>query len=244
MKKYIYLFLASVAIISFSSCEKDSTKALGTNFVSFETTSYSAGVDPGGSSTLDVNVYTTNKTGSDRTYNIIVDGSAAAANSYSVPTSVTVPGGANKGTFTVALSDTNLGIGINSLVISFEGSTDFYNGAPMEFNYVQNCTEVTGTLDITFDFYAEETGWEITDSLGGVVASKPTGSYARGQTPVSENLTLCSGRDYTLTFTDAYADGMNDGTNLGSYTLTMGGTVKVTGGGAFGASESTAFDTN
>jgi hypothetical protein len=37
---------------------------------------------------------------------------------------------------------------------------------------------------------------------------------------------------------------MNDGTNLGSYTLTISGVVKATGGGSFGASESTDFDTN
>ena len=37
---------------------------------------------------------------------------------------------------------------------------------------------------------------------------------------------------------------MDDGDNIGSYTLTIGGVEKVSGGGAFGASESSSFDTN
>ena len=80
------------------------------------------------------------------------------------------------------------------------------------------------------------------DSLGGVVASG--GGYSRGQTPISEIITLCGGRDYTLVFYDAYGDGMNDGATLGSYTLTIGGVEKASGGGSFGASESNSFDTN
>ncbi len=62
--------------------------------------------------------------------------------------------------------------------------------------------------------------------------------------PVSESIILCAGRDYTLVFYDEFSDGMDDGATLGSYTLTIGGVVKATGGGAFGASESNSFDTN
>lgn len=245
MKKYIYLFLASVAIISFSSCEESTVDALGTNFVSFESTSYSTGVDPGGSTTLDVDVYTTNITGSDRIYTITVDGSSAADNSYTVPTSVTVPGGLNKGTFTIALSDTNLGIGINSLGISFEGSTKFYTGKPTEINYVQNCTEVTATLDLSFDRWGSEVYWEILDGLDGVVAS--TAGYpdtASGTTTTdSVAITLCAGRAYTLYVEDGYGDGWGAGS---SYTLTIGGVVKVSGDGSVLTPNgvSTAFDTN
>ena len=94
-----------------------------------------------------------------------------------------------------------------------------------------------------FDIYAEETGWAITDALGGVIASKAATAYTRNQGTATETIVLCAGRDYTLTVTDVYADGMDDGTSLGSYTLTIGGATKVTGGGAFGASEATAFDT-
>jgi len=56
-------------------------------------------------------------------------------------------------------------------------------------------------------------------------------------------LILCSGRDYTFTINDSFGDGLSYPSN-GSYTLTVNGTVKATGGGNYGSTESTDFDTN
>ena len=211
-------------------------------YVTFAKFEYSTGVDPGGSTTADIKVFTADKTGSDRTFDLTVDGTGAAAGSYTVPSSVTIPAESNEGTITVALSDVNLGIGVNKVLISFVNKDGYTNSKAVTVNYIQNCTEITGTLDFNFDFYAEETGWYITDALDGEVLAG--GGYTNGQGIASESITLCAGRDYTLHVTDVYSDGMDDGTNLGSYTLTIGGVVKVTGGGAFGAIESTPFDTN
>lgn len=242
MKKFkLYLF-ALFATLAFVSCEED-VEAPGTNYVTFGKSSYMTGVDPGGSATFDIPVYTANTSGSDRTFALIVDGSAAATGSYTVPSSVVIPGGTNEGTITVALSDTNLGIGVNSIKISIEPTTGLSVGAPTSLNYIQNCNEVSGTLDIVFDGYGSETSWEITDALGGVVASKPAGTYADGQATASESITLCQGRDYTFTIYDSYGDGLSWPAD-GTYTLTVGGTVKASGGGDFGTSESTDFDTN
>lgn len=243
MKKIANIFLILLVSISLLNCE-DTYLPPSLDYVTFGTDTYSTGVDPGGSTTFDIPVYTAKVNSAATTYNVTVDGSNAAAGSYDVPASVTIEGGTNEGILTVSLSDVNLGIGVNKITINFENVVGLNNGGSTTLEYIQNCNEVTGTLDITFDYYAEETGWQIIDALGGVVMSKPEGSYANGQAPVSENITLCAGRDYTLTFTDAYADGMNDGDNLGSYSLTIGGAVKATGGGSFGASESNTFDTN
>jgi hypothetical protein len=243
MKKISYILFAFIAIIGLNSCE-DKVEALDTNYVTFGAAAYSTGVDVGGSATFEIPVFTANVTGSDRTIMVSVDpASDAAAGSYTVPTSVTIPSGENKATLSVNLTDTNLGIGVNQLTLNFENEIGLSTGASTTISYIQNCTEVTATLDFKFDTYAEETGWSITDALGGVVASKAATSYTRSQGTATETIVLCAGRDYKLIVTDVYADGMDDGTILGSYTLTIGGTIKVSGGGAFGPSETTAFDT-
>lgn len=238
---FLILFLSLVVL---TGCENDETIAISEiEYISFGNLDYSVGIDPGGSETIEIPVYTGNITSSDRLFDISVDATNAAAGSFSIPSSVTIPGGTNEGSLVVTLSDVNLGIGINNLIIEFANDGDIFTGEAAEIDYVQNCTEVTATLDFVFDFYSEETGWQITDALGGIVASKPIGTYD-GQATASESIQLCAGRDYTLTVTDLYGDGMFDGVDSGSYTLTIGGVVKVSDGGSFGATQSNEFDTN
>ncbi|MGC6284154.1 MAG: DUF1735 domain-containing protein [Polaribacter sp.] len=241
MKKLKLFFTLCLSIVVLYSC-KDEVEAPGTNYITFSSDSYMTGVDPGSTADFDITVYTANVTGADRTFDIDVDGSAAPAGSYTAPASVTVPAGSNEGTLTVSLSDTNLGIGVSTVSFSFVPQAGLSIGGSTSLNYIQNCTEVTATLDIVFDGYGSETGWEVTDALGGVVASKAAGTYADGQASASESITLCAGRDYTFTITDAWGDGLSFPNN-GTYTLTLGGVVKASGGGDFGSSESTAFDT-
>lgn len=241
MKNIVNIFLVLFSGIFLLSCE-DTYLPPTLDYITFGKTAYSTGVDVGGSTTVDIPVYTGAAASTDTSFNVIVDGSGAADGSYSVPSSVTIAGGTNEGTLSVNLSDVNLGIGVNKVTVSFESAAGFSYGDPVSIDYIQNCNEITATLDITFDYWASETSYEFIDALGGVVASG--GGYGDGQGPVSESITLCAGRDYTLVFYDVFADGMNDGTNVGSYSLTIGGVVVVTGGGSFGASESNAFDTN
>ena len=94
-------------------------------------------------------------------------------------------------------------------------------------------------LSITFDNYPEETSWSIADSSGSTVASGGTyASQADGSTlNVSAELpTGC----YTLTINDAYGDGICCSYGNGSYALTDGGTVLVSGS-SFTSSETTSF---
>lgn len=238
---FLILFLSLVVL---TGCENDETIAISEiEYITFGTLDYSVGIDPGGSETIEIPVYTGNIASSDRSFDISIDATNAGAGSFSIPSSVTIPGGTNEGTLVVTLSDVNLGIGINYLSIEFANDGDIFTGEAAEIDYVQNCTEVTATLNFVFDFYSEETGWRITDALGGIVASKAIGTYA-GRATATENIQLCAGRDYTLIITDQYGDGMFDGVNSGSYTLTIGGVVKVSDGGSFGATQSNEFDTN
>ncbi|WP_100610644.1 hypothetical protein [Confluentibacter lentus] len=244
MKKIYNLFFLFAAFFLVVSCEEDTPEPTGVNYVTFAKSTYSTGVDPGGSTEFDITVYTANITSSDRSYNVIVaPNSNAASGSYTVPSSVTIPSGSNEGILTVTLTDTNLGIGVNNLILNFEKGDDYFTGASTRLSYIQNCTEITGSLNIVFDGYGDETSWEITDELGGVVVSKALGTYTRGQASAIENITLCQGRNYTFTIYDDYGDGLSFPAN-GSYTLTIGGDIKATGGGDFGSEESTEFDTN
>ncbi len=239
MKKIVYNILILALVACFHSCDESIVEEV--EYVTFGADSYSTGVDVGGSTSFDIPVYTTNITGSDRSYTVTVDESSnAASGSYTVPSSVTIPSGSNSAMLTVALTDTNLGIGVNNLVINFMNGEGFFTGESTTLGYIQNCDEVTGTVAITFDGYGSETTWEILDALDGVVASG--GNYADGQATASQEVTLCSGRDYTFVMKDSFGDGLSFPSN-GTYSLTVGGVVKVSGGGDFGSEESTAFDT-
>lgn len=239
MKKIIYNILILALIVGFHSCDESIVEEV--EYVTFGADSYSTGVDVGGSATFDIPVYTTNITGSDRSYAVMVDESSdAAAGSYTVPSAVTIPAGSNSAMLTIALTDTNLGIGVNNLVINFANDEGYFTGESTTLGYIQNCDEITGTVDITFDGYGSETTWEILDALGGVVASG--GNYADGQAQASNEVVLCQGRDYTFVIKDSFGDGLSFPNN-GTYTLTVDGVVKVSGGGDFGSEESTPFDT-
>ncbi|MBG7613545.1 hypothetical protein IU405_14920 [Polaribacter sp. BAL334] len=243
MKKFKLILLTVLTVFAFTSCEEEMPAGQNANYITFAKTTYSTGVDVGGTKSVDIPVYTANVVGTDRSFDItVLPTSTAAAGSYTVPTSVSIPAGSNEGTLTIVLTDTNLGIGVNALRLKFADVEGLSIGANTTLSYIQNCTEVTATLNITFDGYGSETGWRVTDALGGVVASKAAGTYSDGQASATETITLCAGRDYTFTITDSYGDGLSFPAN-GSYSLTIGGVVKATGGGDFGASQATAFDT-
>ena len=243
MKKIKLLLFAAITLLTLNSCI-DENEPLDLNYVTFGKSTYSTGVDVAATKTFDVTVYTTNTSGSERTFGVTVDmdNSTAAAGSYTLPSSVVIPAGKNEGTLSIELSDVNLGIGINALVLNFDAVEGLSNGGTTTVNYIQNCTEVTGSLDIVFDGWGSETSWEITDSLGGVVMSAAEGTYSDGQATISVPVTLCAGRDFSFKINDAFGDGLSDPAN-GTYTLTVDGTVKAQGGGNFGSSETTAFDT-
>lgn len=244
MKKLKLLFLTLLTVVAFTSCEEEMPAGQGANYITFGKTTYSTGVDVGGTKTFDIPIYTANITGSDRSFDIsVLPTSTAAAGSYVVPSSVLVPAGSNEGILSVTLSDNNLGIGVNALRLSFEVVDGLSRGPNTVLSYIQNCTEVTATLTFAFDGYASEVRWRVVDVLGGVVASKPYASYADGQASATETITLCAGRNYTLIVDDQYGDGLSWPTN-GSFRLTIGGVVKATGGGDYGASISLPFNTN
>lgn len=245
MKNIKNIFLIVVTFTFLFNCEENYVPE-PLNYVTFSENSYSTGVDVSGTTTVDLIIFSGNVVNSERTFAVSVDGSNAPNGSYSVPSSFSIPGGTNEGILSVSLSDVNLGIGISKINISIDQEAGLSVGDPIVVSYYQNCNEVTGTLDLTFDRWGSEVSWDIKDELGGLVLSgggyPDTGSGT--STSDTINITLCAGRLYTFTAYDSYGDGWGA---VGSYTLTIGGVVKASGNGTLGgdySSETTEFDTN
>lgn len=98
------------------------------------------------------------------------------------------------------------------------------------------CNDVV--VSVTTDGYGYETSWQLFDNDNNVIlASAALGSLANNAT---SNTTVCVpfGTDLTFTIEDDWGDGIFA---PGGYEVTLGGAV-VASGGAFGASESTSFN--
>ncbi len=240
--KNIKIFLFSlVAVFSFYSCEEE-LEPQNTNYITFADTAYSTLVDPGSTASVSVTVFSARVTAGDRSFNLVVDGNGAPSGSYNVPSTVTIPGGSNEGTFEIGINDPN-NIAQNTIIIDFASENGLFKGGTTSVTFAQSCNEVSATLDIVFDGYGSETSWSVIDELGAVVVSAPLGSYSNGQANASESFTLCQGRTYTFVIGDDYGDGLSYPNN-GTYTLTVGGSVKASGIGDFGFEESTSFSVN
>ena len=232
MKKFTFLLLISLSFFAFNGCGDDDEII---NYVSFETQSFDFGVELDGSTTNEFNIYSTNTKSSDRTYsiNVVADMSSADPNSYTVPSTVTIPANSNVGVFSVKIDDLNISEDGETLVLEFTGEEDLFTGEKMTLKIKQVCPFNEVILNIQFDDWPEETSWVLLDSDNNVIDSAPEGSYA-GESSFTKAFCLQNGT-YTFTIFDAYGDG----TKL--YSLTYNGTTIVQGG-AFGASETTTFD--
>lgn len=232
MKKITFLLLISLSFFAFNGCDDDDEII---NYVSFETKSFDFGVELDGSTTNEFKIYATNKTSSDRTYDIkvVTDLSSADPNSYTVPATVTIPANTNVGVFIVKIDDLNISEDGETLVLEFGQQDGLFTGEQMTLKIKQVCPFNEVILNIQFDDWPEETSWELLDSEGNVIDFAPEGSYA-GEKSFTKAFCLLDGT-YTFTIYDAYGDG----TKL--YRLTYNGTT-LAEGGDFGASETTTFD--
>lgn len=120
------------------------------------------------------------------------------------------------------------------------------NGAPsneITITYFREIICNDTVLTLNTDFWASETGFNITDSSGTVVFEIAEGSLPNGVETYTFNITLADG-DYTATITDSFGDGQDDGTVIGNYTLTCSIITHASGGGIIGSSESIDFTVN
>ncbi len=238
MKK-INLFFLFVSLIAFVSCEKNEDVIAISNidYVSFET-GFNIGVDPTGTASQEVKIFTSQVASADRSFTIsvVADQTSASASTYTVPASVTVPANSNAGVFNIDVDGASIDPNGDTLTLEFMDSEGLFVGDPITLNLEQVCPNPETFLDIVFDSYSAETSWDIKDSSGTVLYSA---AYAGSQTDASHKFCLPNGT-YTFTIYDVYSDGICCTYGNGSYTLTNNGNVIKTGG-SFGASEATEF---
>lgn len=239
MKKILNYIILGIFVVAAYSCEEEAT-GNSVNYVTFEDGPVSIGVEIGAGTTIaDVSVYTGNISGSDRAFDISVDTDASTLDpsAYSVPTSVTVPGGTNEGALSITFNEGPVGAG-GTLVLSLVTPASALTAAATEtvtLNVAPICPTNEVSLAITFDDYAGETSWEI--SQGGTVLF--SGDDYGGQSNFSTVFCLDDGT-YDFTIFDSFGDGICCSYGNGSYTLDLGST-NLASGGSFGASETTTF---
>lgn len=266
LKKILLLVSASLMILTFASCEDDSsTENPLNNFIGMEM-SRALDIPKDATVTVDLKIFATETSSVDRTFNLTVDTSLANSHNpsyYSVPPTVTIPAGSKEGIYQVSVTATNLNdlktitikipqINGTSTAVSTIGPD--INGlySPVTKGTViylyEQCLHTKAKLSIKFDNYPEETAWELYDSAFTKIASGGfnaagtaiTGYAALGYADASTfstNFCLPSGT-YTFVIYDDFGDGMyTSATVSGNYTIKLpNGTTLVTGGGDFGTS--------
>lgn len=234
--KYLIIFTLSLFVLNSCGEEVDGTEDI--NFISFEKPIYNFGVDLDKTTLREVKVYTTQVTGADRTFNVIVDlvKSTADPAAYTVPATVTIPANSNVGLLPISVTDLNVGVAGKKLVLSFEPTEGLFTSEPMTLNITQLCQDQV-FLKINFDNWASECSWKLFDASNVVLASG--GSYKDGAASASTQFCLKNGT-YTFTIYDSYGDGLTD-PGLGNATVTYKGVALVSIPGNFGSGTSRTF---
>lgn len=217
MRIKLKIFLLSLTIIFFVSCEDKITPELGTTFFAFGVEQYEFGVEQNSQSTHSPQLYSAFVTSSDRTIDLYVnfDETTITPDSYTIPTSVVIPANSNYVDIPITIEDVNLNIGeTEKLVIMFDGVEGEYSGDKLVINVNEVCADgfTNFRLDLTLDSWPEETYWEVLDSSGNIVFQSTdshlpyAGAYTGQSGTVSYRNCITAG-NYELRVQDDYGDG-------------------------------------
>jgi len=241
MKKILNYIILGVFITAAYSCDEDATSN-STNYLTFANATESTTVDFGaGSGSVDVVVYSGNKTGSDRTFNIMVnaDDTTADPSAYAVPSSVTIPGDTNEGVFTVVINEAGLpaDFSARSIVIEFMPNQGIFTSVDTDtviVNAALVCPTANDvTIDVVTDNWPDETSWTLVDGAGAMVASGgPYNNPADDFTTISTDLSLPAG-SYTMTLFDSYGDGGSSFTVVNGCTQSYASGATPDAGGGY-----------
>jgi len=141
MKKITNLLLLTMLVFVFNNCTKEPKFTENINYVSFEALSPTIIVEKNGSTDTKVHLYTTQTTGSDRTFGVEVIAASTTidAAAYTVPATVTVPANSNDGTLTVTVSDNNLSNAPVTLGLKVTSSADLFTGNQASLKIQKHC---------------------------------------------------------------------------------------------------------
>lgn len=142
MKKIKYLFLITILTLAINSCADDHEDVTtNLNFVTFAENSLKLVVNKNESNSIDVTLYTTKVSSSQRTINIYVDidNTTADPAAYSVPTTVTIPANSNVGIFNIDVTDVNISEDGEELVVAFDVENGLYTGDALKLDIALYC---------------------------------------------------------------------------------------------------------
>lgn len=209
MKKILNYIIVGILISFAYNCEEDLPSG-STNYVTLEESPSGISVDKDATTTQDINVYTGNKTGSDRTYNVVVDASSTLTANYTVPSSVTIPANSNVGAITVSITDDDtLGFDAQTLVLSLQEEAGISFGGNLVINVAEACPGAIAVFSLSLDTWPDETSWEIYDLSGAPTVIFSGGPYINPDDDFANlvfEFCLLPG-DYGVVVYDSYGDG-------------------------------------
>ncbi len=235
MKTFLKYSFAIICLSLFIGCEDaDDGTNTDLNYLTFESDSYDFGVDIGGSTTNQVNVYTGNVTNSARTFSVSVDAdnTSLMSGAYTVPSSITIPAGSNETAMEIQISDMGIGPAGETLALAFNDDQGIFTSDMIVLNVFQVCPNDESTVSFLLDGYGSEVTWTIMDASGTVVSAG--GPYADGDASASASACLIVGSTYTWTINDSFGDGLSFPAN-GTATITYNGNVLSTVTGNYGS---------
>jgi hypothetical protein len=234
MKKFFLIMAAVVSTSFFTGCETDD-EFTAPNYAALQMSPVDIKVELGGATSYDVNVYTADVASEDRTFDVVVRNSTTMSSAaYTVPASVTVPGGTNEGTFTVNVDDVDFRPNGESLVLGLARQDGGFVGDDFQLNVSWSCDNPL-VIDFVFDGYASETSWNVKDTEGNVILEG--GGFSDGTPNATVERCLPDG-DYIFTVFDSYGDGLSAD---GSVTLSFSGEELVQLPGDFGDETTVEF---
>jgi len=230
MKKIKYIFLALATVMFLYNCED--TLVPDTDYTTFEASAIDFGIDPEGTGSLEVSVFATKASSSERQLTIAVVEDATDATGYTVPNFVIIPAGQTVGSFTVTANGADIDpANGNTITVEITDADGSFFGGPVAINLKQVCPYPELLLKISFDSYPEEQYWEIYDMNDNLLLEG--GTYP-GESTLSQKFCLAPG-SYQFLMGDVYGDGG------GAYTLTYNGSVIVSSDGDYGFGEVTVI---
>jgi len=234
--KNIYLLAVLCIGLAFNSCDinTEERQVLSTPVDSFESTNQSITIN-GEGVTFEVVVAASEAHTQDRNVPIEISSKSIGNRlDYDFSGSVDIVAGQLTGSTMVKFDFNNIASNVlQTLVLKLMSNQD-----EITISYTKTCESNEIKLAIIFDFFPEETSWQITDSTNTIVESG--GTYP-GELEFNASYELPDG-NYTFTIFDVYSDGICCGFGQGSYILEKPDCSEIfIESGQFGDSESTTF---
>jgi hypothetical protein len=226
MKNIKYIFFAIASVLFLYNCED--TLVPDTDYTTFEASSIEFGIDPEGTGSLEVSVFATKASSSERQLTIAVVEDATDATGYTVPNFVIIPAGQTVGSFTVTANGSDIDpANGNTITVEITDADGSFFGGPVAINLKQVCPYPELLLNISFDSYPEEQYFEIYDMSDNLLIE---GGTFPGESTLATKFCLAPGQ-YQFLMGDTYGDGG------GAYTLTYNGSVIHSSDGDYGFGE-------